>query len=194
MNWKEHFYYDESSPTCLRRAKDWVSGMNYQIIKAYKGDVAGSFSDGYYIVKVSNKSYRVHRVIWELFNGKIPKGMQIDHIDRNSSNNHLSNLRLVHSIINSRNQSFRSTNTSGVCGVGLLINKTKSGENRYWKAQWNNLDGKRMAKCFSVEVYGEEKAFCLACEWRSKVMQELNEKGAGYTGNHGTIPTKDTQQ
>ena len=189
MNWIEHFYYDECSPTCLRRAKDWCSGMNHCIIKAYKGDVAGSLStaQGYYMVKVTNKSYRVHRIVWELFNGEIPKGMQIDHIDRDTLNNSLSNLRLVYSVINSRNQSFRSTNTSGVCGVGLLINKTKSGENRYWKAQWNDLNGKRKAKCFSVELYGEDEAFRLACEWRVKVMKELNEQGAGYTDNHGIL-------
>lgn len=190
MNWTEHFYYDESSPTGLRRAKDWCSGINHQIIKAYKGDVAGSLSqtEGYFTVKVNNKSFRVHRIIWEMFNGKIVRGLQVDHLDRNRSNNLISNLRLVSSIINSRNQSFRSTNTSGVCGVGLLINKTKSGQNRYWKAQWNDLDGRRKAKCFSVELYGEEEAFRLACEYRIRVMQELNEQEAGYTSNHGIKP------
>jgi hypothetical protein len=187
MNWTEHFYYDESSPTGLRRAKDWVSGMKHQIIKAYKGDVAGSLTqtDGYFVVKVNGTSFRVHRVIWEMFNDKISKGMQIDHLDRNRTNNLISNLRLVSSVVNSRNQSFRSTNTSGVCGVGLLINKTKSGENRYWKAQWNDLNGKRKAKCFSIELHGEDESFKLACEYRTNIMQKLNEDKAGYTPDHG---------
>ena len=190
MNWTEYFYYDESSPTGLRRAKDWCSGMNYQIVKAYKGDVAGSLSqpDGYFTVKVNGRSFRVHRVIWEMFNGRTSRGMQVDHLDRNRANNLISNLRLVSSVVNSRNQSFRSTNTSGVCGVGLLINKTKSGENRYWKAQWNDLDGKRKAKCFSVETHGEGEAFRLACEYRVAIIHKLNEAEAGYTLDHGTNP------
>lgn len=35
-----------------------------------------------------------HRFIWECWNGPIPKGMEIDHIDTIKSNNELSNLRL----------------------------------------------------------------------------------------------------
>ena len=36
-----------------------------------------------------------HRVIWYYFNGEIPTGLQIDHIDCNRKNNRLDNLRLV---------------------------------------------------------------------------------------------------
>jgi len=34
-------------------------------------------------------------LVWEAFNGKIPAGLEIDHIDRDKHNNTLSNLRLV---------------------------------------------------------------------------------------------------
>lgn len=37
----------------------------------------------------------VHHLVWEAFNGPIPKGMEIDHIDGNPSNNSLENLRAV---------------------------------------------------------------------------------------------------
>ncbi len=37
----------------------------------------------------------IHRLIWESFFGKIPKGMEIDHIDNNPRNNNLDNLQLL---------------------------------------------------------------------------------------------------
>lgn len=38
---------------------------------------------------------KVHRIVWMLFNGPIPEGMEINHIDMNKSNNNISNLELV---------------------------------------------------------------------------------------------------
>lgn len=39
--------------------------------------------------------FKWHRVIWCYFNGEIPQGMQINHIDENKTNNALSNLNLL---------------------------------------------------------------------------------------------------
>jgi len=39
--------------------------------------------------------YRVHRLVWEAFNGKIPEGMQINHINEIKDDNRLSNLNLT---------------------------------------------------------------------------------------------------
>ena len=54
---------------------------------------------GYYTVNLSWNSkyntYLVHRLIWEAFNGPIPKGLQINHKDENKLNNCLSNLEMV---------------------------------------------------------------------------------------------------
>lgn len=60
------------------------------------GQEAGTdYAKGYKRVYFNGKTYAVHRVIWELFNGKIPDGMHIDHIDGNASNNRIENLRLA---------------------------------------------------------------------------------------------------
>lgn len=37
----------------------------------------------------------VSRLVWETFNGKIPEGMQVNHIDENPLNNRLDNLNLM---------------------------------------------------------------------------------------------------
>lgn len=44
---------------------------------------------------LGGKHFSVHRMVWEAFNGEIPKGYQIDHLDANPSNNALDNLALV---------------------------------------------------------------------------------------------------
>ena len=42
-----------------------------------------------------NKKILVHRAVWEAFNGEIPYGMEVDHIDNNPQNNALDNLQLL---------------------------------------------------------------------------------------------------
>lgn len=41
------------------------------------------------------KGKLLHRIMWETFNGEIPDGYEIDHIDANKENNALSNLQLI---------------------------------------------------------------------------------------------------
>lgn len=41
------------------------------------------------------KTYRMNRLIWESFNGPIPDGYVIDHIDNNPINNKISNLQCI---------------------------------------------------------------------------------------------------
>lgn len=55
----------------------------------------GSRRNGYCRVKIDSKTYSVHKLIWETFNGEISEGMVIDHIDGQHDNNNLDNLRMV---------------------------------------------------------------------------------------------------
>lgn len=50
-----------------------------------------------------NISKRLHRLVWETFNGEIPENMQIDHKDGNPTNNALDNLKCVTAKENSNN-------------------------------------------------------------------------------------------
>lgn len=49
------------------------------------------------------RDYRVHRLVYLTFKGDIPEGMVIDHIDGNTNNNNIDNLRCVTQSDNCRN-------------------------------------------------------------------------------------------
>ena len=55
--------------------------------------------NGYYNVILRKnsigKNYLVHRLVWIAFNGSIPEGYEINHLDERPANNALSNLSLV---------------------------------------------------------------------------------------------------
>lgn len=74
---------------------------------------------GYRMEQINGKQYTVHRVLWETFNGPIPEGMQIDHINGVRGDNTLTNLRLVTKRENQQNAKINTRNTSGALGVGL---------------------------------------------------------------------------
>ena len=52
------------------------------------------------------KSMYSHRFIWECCISTIPKGYEIDHIDKNTSNNSISNLRCITMQQNRKNRDF----------------------------------------------------------------------------------------
>ena len=69
--------------------------------------------------------YKAHRIIWEMANGPIQHGYEIDHVDRNPSNNSIGNLRIATSSQNKHNTGMRSNNKSGVKGVHFHKTKGK---------------------------------------------------------------------
>ena len=49
--------------------------------------------NGYFLN--STNRVRLHRYVWEYFNGEIPKGFQIHHVDEDKNNNDIDNLQLT---------------------------------------------------------------------------------------------------
>lgn len=90
--------------------------------KCNAGDLAGCIhkNSGYWVVRVNDKLHKVHRIIWEMHNGPIPKGCEIDHIWHNRNDNRIENLRLVTHKQNGRNQAKPKNNKSGQPGVHKL--------------------------------------------------------------------------
>ncbi len=67
-------------------------GDIYNSCRKYKG---GKTKNGYILVQLNHEQKYAHRLVWEAFNGKIPEGMEIDHINTIRDDNRLCNLRLV---------------------------------------------------------------------------------------------------
>lgn len=188
MNWNEIFVYDESSPTYLRWTCDYVVNG---VIRRYKGDVAGptevhkKTNKKYSFVSYNKKQYAVHRIVWELFNGKIPKDMQIDHLDGDSKNNLISNLLCKSIKANGQNKGINRNNRTGVKGVSYYA--YNNGKHLGYFVVHYKMNGKACSKTFTVEKYGPYGAFSLAIYEREKMIKILNSIGENYTERHCEI-------
>lgn len=96
-----------------------VRSLKYNKVKLLKTNIN---SDGYYNVKLYKdgvtKSFRVHRLVWETFNGDIPEGMQVNHINEIKTDNKIENLNLL---------TPRENHTWGTC-VKRIKTKTTNGK------------------------------------------------------------------
>ena len=82
-----------------------------------KGKIAGSCNRaGYIQIRICGASYYAHRLAWLYVNGEFPAD-QIDHINRDKSDNRIENLRAVTTHENHKNMPIQSNNTSGFTGV-----------------------------------------------------------------------------
>ena len=88
-----------------------------------KDKPAGYLSKKYKIVSINYKNYLNHRIIFLWHHGYIPK--EIDHIDRNSLNNKIENLREATQSENNCNQKLRVTNKSGLKNIHWASDKKK---------------------------------------------------------------------
>lgn len=114
----KYLQYSETSPTFLI----WKQTKG---CRAIAGQTAGHLSfDKNKLpkstdIKFSGLNLKCSRVIWILFNGKIPENMIIDHIDGNPHNNLISNLRCISTKENAMNRS--SKIASKVLPSGIYI-------------------------------------------------------------------------
>lgn len=86
-----------------------------------------------------------------------------------------------------RNKGKFASNTSGVTGVLWCNKKNRKGVGYlYATAHWSDpSDSKVKSKNFSVQTFGLLPAFAMACEYREKMIANLNKQGAGYSPSHG---------
>lgn len=168
---------------------------------------------GYYLSgPINHKRYRLHRYIYEKYNGPIPKGYDIHHIDHNKDNNEIENLQLLsstkHKSIHAKEvseetrQKYRDNMNNVV--RPKAIEWHKSAEGRAWhREQWKVSLGKvkheqkpRKLKClncgkeYETTTFGDTK-FCsnnCKCAYRRKLgiddeIRKCNKCSKEYTVN-----------
>ena len=151
---EEYIKLDATSPSGLR----WIKKPS---VAVNAGDPALCYeNNGYYVGIFNGKHFRAHRVVWFLCNGEWPNG-QIDHINGNSLDNSISNLRDVNRSINMKNRRLSSNNKTGKNGVWL--NKTngtyraaiRTRFGRIYLGTFNTVDEASMAVSVAMNMDGE---------------------------------------
>jgi len=131
--------------------------------RAFAGKFAGAprTCDGYLDIQLKGKKYRVHRLVFFMFNGWWPT--VVDHIDGDILNNRIENLRAATQLQNTHNSRLCKRNTSGHKNVS-------------WSARHE-----KWVVCLTIEgrskrlgVFEDlELAALIACEARAKYHGEF---------------------
>lgn len=123
--------------------------------------VSGSLSgEGYRRLRVLGELHQAHRLIWLHVYGRWPTG-DIDHINRNRSDNRLSNLREASRTENMLNTGCSPKNTSGYKGVTyhkrsgkFMAQASLSGKNHYLGLHKTPEEASASYQCFAKANHG----------------------------------------
>jgi hypothetical protein len=120
------------------------------------GQEAGTIDNNRRQITIDKKHYKTHRIIFLMFNGYMPK--EVDHIDGNSLNNKIENLR----------EANRSEN---VCNIGIKKNNTSGHKGVHWdkaRNKWMVTVQKNNKIVFNKRFEDLELAVLVAEEARNK--------------------------
>lgn len=120
-------------------------------------------SGAYYAELYKNNKYErilVHRLVYSLFVAPIPTGKTIDHINRNSLDNRLINLRLADMSQQNTNQKTHTSNPYK--GITFVARRDKwqtmisgKGSTRKYKAFDTALQAAVMYDLYALKIFGE---------------------------------------
>ena len=120
---------------------------------------------GYLVTRINNKNYRLHRVIFLMHKGYLPK--TLDHVNGDRADNRIENLRAVTRSQNQHNRKLNKNNTSGYKGVSF------NARLKLWKASIC-LEGKRIhLGCYKTPEEADE------------VVRKAREELHGAFAHHG---------
>lgn len=94
--------------SCLNEGVITTTKSGTVFSKNWKKSLGCRSSRGYLVCSLVHKGIKkqvkIHQIVWMSFNGAIPSGLVIDHINGNKLDNSLENLRLVTNKENSQNR------------------------------------------------------------------------------------------
>ncbi|UUV46467.1 hypothetical protein [Bacillus phage vB_BanS-Thrax3] len=159
-NYIEMFLYDKSGN---KIASTYFSKQHKDIVLKYRWCLSKrkDIDTDYIYGNIDGKRVSLHSFIAKMLFGDRPKGLTVDHNDRNGLNNLDDNLSYKDQTNQNINQKKRSDNSSGVKGVSYSKRDNK------WKAQLNH---KGIVKIACFEEFEE------AVEQR-KIWENLRSKG-----------------
>ena len=133
--------------------------------------------------ELKQKNVTVHKLVWETYNGEIPDGKEIDHIDNDKKNNKLDNLQLL-------NHSANCKKAVKSC-IDLKSRLTN------WKCLKSiNLTTKEVKYYFSLTSAAKHLDINPSSIW--KVCESINKsalsKKDGYRYSFGYVKQKDLPQ
>ena len=124
MNWHEYFIYKDGDLIWKERSVNQYktqrgcSTWNKKFAKTKAGYTVRAKGRGHYRrVNFLGSVYQVSRVVWEMHNGTIPKGLNVCHADNCAMNSHIENLFLADNNALAKNNTSRESNTTLVKGV-----------------------------------------------------------------------------
>lgn len=137
---QERFHFDfEKGKVFLKRR------LKYSPKKV--GEEMGSYNNqGYHCIFFDGIKYQTHRLMYHVYHGDLTENDCIDHIDGNTNNNSISNLRKASKAENSRNRS------------GVNVNNKLGKLNISEKKQWNGTKTKQN-DYFVVKITRNYKSF-----------------------------------
>lgn len=123
---RAHFSYDPSTGALLRKIATRFSPVGSVVgCQTGKGHLTGA---GYLGVRLKNRLYKVAHLVWLHEKGTWP-AQSLDHIDRDTNNNRIENLREATRFQQAQNLVRKKTSRSGVRGVYWHIKM------RRWQAE-----------------------------------------------------------
>lgn len=111
-------------------------------------------------IRIDGEVYLLHRVVWALANGRDPFPLDVDHINRDASDNRPENLRAATRQENSRNTAPRPGGTSKYIGVSWASGKWRAAirdgsGTRYLGRYRDEVDAAMAYDSAAKEIHGE---------------------------------------
>lgn len=126
---------------------------------------------GYYY---QHKGKRLHRAVWEYYNGEIPEGYHVHHIDEDRSNNAIENLALMPGIEHMKmhgQEEQRREHGRQVIKIAIEV-----------APEWHRSEaGREWHSQHIQERWEKMEPYVRTCSWCGK---EYETRDMGHKGNH----------